>query len=72
MSPAGGSGANTALRDAALLARQLSATHEDRGTLIGAYERQMLDYGFAAVRAAGGGQSPRKMSARRSSSLAPG
>ncbi|HEX4222953.1 MAG TPA: FAD-dependent monooxygenase [Pseudonocardiaceae bacterium] len=51
MSPAGGSGANTALRDAALLAHQLTATRGDRGALIGEYERQMLDYGFAAVRA---------------------
>jgi 2-polyprenyl-6-methoxyphenol hydroxylase-like FAD-dependent oxidoreductase len=52
MSPAGGSGANTALRDAALLVRRLSTT--DRDTRLGAYEREMLDHGFAAVRAAGG------------------
>jgi 2-polyprenyl-6-methoxyphenol hydroxylase-like FAD-dependent oxidoreductase len=55
MSPAGGSGANTALRDAALLAAELGAA--DRGEkdpvqAIGDYERQMLGYGFAAVRAA--------------------
>jgi 2-polyprenyl-6-methoxyphenol hydroxylase-like FAD-dependent oxidoreductase len=53
MTPAGGVGANTALRDAALLCRSLTAV--DRGELellqaIHDYERKMLDYGFAAVR----------------------
>ena len=53
--PARGSGANTALRDAALLAGELAAAARGEKTLvqaIGAYERQMIDYGFAAVRAA--------------------
>jgi 2-polyprenyl-6-methoxyphenol hydroxylase-like FAD-dependent oxidoreductase len=66
MSPARGSGANTALRDAALLTAELTAAA--RGAkppktpvqAIGCYERQMTGYGFAAVRAsraelAGGG-----------------
>ncbi len=52
MSPARGSGANTALRDAALLAAELAGAA--RGgkplvTAIGDYERAMRDYGFAAV-----------------------
>jgi len=55
MSPAGGSGANTALRDAALLAAELGAAARGEKTpvrAIGDYERQMTGYGFAAVRAA--------------------
>ena len=55
MSPAGGSGANTALRDAALLAAELGAAARDEKTPVQAiadYERQMVGYGFAAVRAA--------------------
>jgi 2-polyprenyl-6-methoxyphenol hydroxylase-like FAD-dependent oxidoreductase len=66
MSPARGSGANTALRDAALLTAELTAAArgaKPRKTpvqAIGCYERQMTGYGFAAVRAsraelAGGG-----------------
>jgi 2-polyprenyl-6-methoxyphenol hydroxylase-like FAD-dependent oxidoreductase len=54
MSPARGSGANTALRDAALLAAELGAAAQDEKTPVQAiadYERQMVDYGFAAVRA---------------------
>lgn len=54
MSPAGGSGANTALRDAALLAAELGAATRGEKTPVQAiadYERQMVDYGFAAVRA---------------------
>jgi 2-polyprenyl-6-methoxyphenol hydroxylase-like FAD-dependent oxidoreductase len=54
MSPARGSGANTALRDAALLATELAAAARDEKTPVQAiadYERQMVDYGFAAVRA---------------------
>jgi 2-polyprenyl-6-methoxyphenol hydroxylase-like FAD-dependent oxidoreductase len=46
MSPSGGSGANTALRDAALLAECLAD-----GKPAGTYENAMLDYGFAAVKA---------------------
>lgn len=52
MPPAGGNGANTALRDAALLTRQLSLA--DGGHLplldaIGGYEAEMREYGFDAV-----------------------
>jgi 2-polyprenyl-6-methoxyphenol hydroxylase-like FAD-dependent oxidoreductase len=58
MSPARGSGASTALRDAALLAAELAAAARGEKTLIqavGDYERQMTDYGFAAVRASRAG-----------------
>ncbi len=48
MSPAGGSGANTALRDAALLSRTLTAAPV---AAVGDYERQMREYGYAAVAA---------------------
>lgn len=54
MSPARGSGANTALRDAALLATELaSAARGDKNVVeaIADYEREMVDYGFEAVRA---------------------
>jgi 2-polyprenyl-6-methoxyphenol hydroxylase-like FAD-dependent oxidoreductase len=52
MTPAGGKGANTALRDAALLTAQL--TEVERGTArlgvaLGEYEARMREYGFAAV-----------------------
>ncbi|WP_246281500.1 FAD-dependent oxidoreductase [Fodinicola acaciae] len=47
MSPAGGVGANTALRDARLLAERLG----DGIAGIAACEAEMVDYGFAAVRA---------------------
>lgn len=50
MSPAGGSGANTALRDAALLCRELAADRDDPVAAIGRYEAQMRDYGYAAIR----------------------
>jgi 2-polyprenyl-6-methoxyphenol hydroxylase-like FAD-dependent oxidoreductase len=53
MTPFRGIGANTALRDAQLLARNLiAAARGERELLdaIGDYERQMIDYGFAAVR----------------------
>ena len=50
MSPAGGSGANTALRDAELLARELAAQPDNPVTAIARYEEEMRDYGFAAVR----------------------
>ena len=50
MSPAGGSGANTALRDAAQLCRALTAPGAaDITTAIGDYENQMRDYGYAAL-----------------------
>lgn len=55
MSPMGGIGANTALRDADILRRQLTAVSRGQLELVPAvaeYERQMLDYGFAAVRRA--------------------
>ncbi|NUP49228.1 MAG: FAD-dependent monooxygenase [Catenulispora sp.] len=54
MSPARGSGANTALRDAALLTSELRAAAQGGKALtqaIADYERQMVDYGFEAVRA---------------------
>ncbi|HEY1003580.1 MAG TPA: FAD-dependent monooxygenase, partial [Streptosporangiaceae bacterium] len=68
MSPARGSGANTALRDAALLCRTLTGTAgngartdlagsgtaragSDLIAAVGEYERQMRDYGYAAVAA---------------------
>jgi 2-polyprenyl-6-methoxyphenol hydroxylase-like FAD-dependent oxidoreductase len=52
MSPARGSGANTALRDAALLAAELGAAARGAKPVLSAvvdYERAMTDYGFAAV-----------------------
>jgi 2-polyprenyl-6-methoxyphenol hydroxylase-like FAD-dependent oxidoreductase len=58
MSPARGSGASTALRDAALLAAELTAAARGEKALVqavGDYERQMTDYGFAAVRASRAG-----------------
>jgi 2-polyprenyl-6-methoxyphenol hydroxylase-like FAD-dependent oxidoreductase len=54
MTPYRGIGANTALRDAALLRDILSDVDKDRRDLLpalSAYEREMSDYGFAAVRA---------------------
>lgn len=52
MSPAGGSGANTALKDAALLCRLLGAADgSDPVAAIGDYEQQMREYGYAAVAA---------------------
>jgi 2-polyprenyl-6-methoxyphenol hydroxylase-like FAD-dependent oxidoreductase len=53
MTPMAGIGANTALRDADLLRRQLIAVASGERDLILAlheYEEQMLDYGFAAVK----------------------
>lgn len=52
MTPAGGVGANTALRDAMVLGRALAAVHRGEQELlpaIHAYEAEMLGYGFAAV-----------------------
>ncbi len=53
MTPYRGIGANIALRDAALLCRKLAAAANGEGSIEAAihdYERQMRDYGFAAVR----------------------
>jgi 2-polyprenyl-6-methoxyphenol hydroxylase-like FAD-dependent oxidoreductase len=51
MSPARGSGANTALKDAALLSRTLAGGAAGGALVaaIGDYERQMREYGYAAV-----------------------
>ena len=52
MSPARGSGANTALQDAGVLCRLLAASPPNAlSGAIGEYEQQMREYGFAAVRA---------------------
>jgi 2-polyprenyl-6-methoxyphenol hydroxylase-like FAD-dependent oxidoreductase len=54
MSPARGSGANTALKDAGLLCGTLTAAAArgaDVVAAIGDYERQMREYGYAAVAA---------------------
>ena len=51
MSPARGSGANTALQDAALLCRTLTEGGGDLFTAVGDYEKQMREYGYAAVAA---------------------
>jgi len=53
MQPAGGSGANVALRDAALLSRTLTGCDPEAVVpAIGRYEREMTGYGFAAMLAA--------------------
>jgi 2-polyprenyl-6-methoxyphenol hydroxylase-like FAD-dependent oxidoreductase len=52
MTPGQGVGANTALRDAALLCRQLVAAHQGAKPLvaaIGDYQAEMVPYGFARV-----------------------
>ena len=52
MTPGRGAGANTALRDAALLCKSLSEAHEDRKPLVDAihaYEVEMLRYSTEAV-----------------------
>ncbi|MFJ9692337.1 FAD-dependent oxidoreductase [Kitasatospora sp. NPDC101183] len=52
MPPSGGMGANTAFRDAALLCRELAAVRRGEAglrTAVERYEREMLEYGFAAV-----------------------
>jgi len=51
MSPARGSGANTALQDASLLCDALTGGGTDVVAAIGTYEEKMRDYGFAAVEA---------------------
>ena len=53
MTPMAGIGANTALRDAALLCGRLTEVQTGTTAVVPAlhdYERQMLSYGFAAVR----------------------
>jgi 2-polyprenyl-6-methoxyphenol hydroxylase-like FAD-dependent oxidoreductase len=53
MTPYRGIGANTALRDAALLRDALSEVDKgvrDLVPALSAYEHEMIDYGFAAVR----------------------
>ncbi|GAA3586319.1 FAD-dependent monooxygenase [Amycolatopsis ultiminotia] len=53
MTPGRGVGANTALRDAALLAKNLTAVRDGEMKLMEAihdYEAQMVEYGFAAVK----------------------
>jgi 2-polyprenyl-6-methoxyphenol hydroxylase-like FAD-dependent oxidoreductase len=53
MTPGRGVGANTALRDAKLLCRKLTAVRDGHLTLVRAiqdYETQMREYGFDAVR----------------------
>jgi 2-polyprenyl-6-methoxyphenol hydroxylase-like FAD-dependent oxidoreductase len=52
MTPGQGVGANTALRDAALLCRELTAAEQGRKPLLAAiadYEAEMIPYGFARV-----------------------
>ncbi|MEV6713732.1 NAD(P)/FAD-dependent oxidoreductase [Lentzea sp. NPDC051208] len=53
MTPGRGIGANTALRDAELLCRKLVEAHagKDAVQAIGEYEREMIEYGFEAVKA---------------------
>ncbi len=60
MSPAGGSGANTALQDAAQLCSALTtAADGDITTAIGHYEHHMRDYGYAAVAASAKAETER-------------
>ena len=59
MRPAGGSGANTALRDAARLCRALTAAADDITAAIGDYENQMRDYGYAALAASAKAEAER-------------
>ena len=55
MTPVGGLGANSALRDAAALAEQLLAVRDGAPLVpaIAAYDTQMRDWGYAAVRESG-------------------
>jgi 2-polyprenyl-6-methoxyphenol hydroxylase-like FAD-dependent oxidoreductase len=61
MSPAGGSGANTALQDAAQLCRALTSAADGDGitTAIGRYEHQMRETGYAAVAASAKAEAER-------------
>jgi 2-polyprenyl-6-methoxyphenol hydroxylase-like FAD-dependent oxidoreductase len=68
MSPAGGSGANTALQDAGVLCRTLTSAMAAGGDLvaaIGAYEEQMRGYGSAAVAASSQAEAERGMLGNR-------
>ena len=71
MSPARGSGANTALNDAEELCRALVPAAQpesaDPVTAIGADEQKMRDYGYAAVEASR--QAEAETGARRHSAL---
>jgi 2-polyprenyl-6-methoxyphenol hydroxylase-like FAD-dependent oxidoreductase len=60
MSPAAGSGANTALQDAAQLCRALTAAGgEDIVAAIGQYEHRMREYGYAAIAASARAEAER-------------
>jgi 2-polyprenyl-6-methoxyphenol hydroxylase-like FAD-dependent oxidoreductase len=60
MSPAGGSGANTALRDAAELCRALTeAGPGDLAAAVGRYEDRMRDYGYATLTASARAEAER-------------
>jgi 2-polyprenyl-6-methoxyphenol hydroxylase-like FAD-dependent oxidoreductase len=63
MSPARGSGANTALQDAALLCRSLADDGSDLVGSIGAYEAEMRTYGYAVLAASS--QAETETGARR-------
>ena len=68
MSPARGSGANTALKDAGLLCSTLAAAPLDQNGLVaavGSYEMAMRDYGHTAVEASR--RAEKRMGARRHS-----
>ncbi|OAA56257.1 FAD-binding domain protein [Niveomyces insectorum RCEF 264] len=54
MTPAGGNGANTAMRDSALLGRLISEAGGYRDDVVAAYEKEMRVYGSEAVRASYG------------------
>ena len=71
MSPARGSGANTALQDAALLTRLLGDCDSTSASLtaaVGAYENRMREYGYAAVQAS---RRAERQNAERAASLVP-
>jgi 2-polyprenyl-6-methoxyphenol hydroxylase-like FAD-dependent oxidoreductase len=61
MSPAGGSGANTALQDALQLCRALTAADGggDIIAAVGQYEQRMREYGYAAIAASAQAEAER-------------